>query len=409
MAELSAINQITALGESMTGLADSLQINLTQLMDLVNQTAASMQTSFAASFTTMLESTTPFLNQLSLLSSAGQSLNLSGPLDEINLSIVSLNESLTTSQGIFGGLFDSIALGASFIGDLTTGIVNLTSESWLHEKATKAITAAKELLNIETLKEIGNWIREKAEIVASTAAKVAEKIATGVVTAAQAALNLVMSMNPIVLVVIAITALIAVFVLLWNNCEGFRNFFSGLWDGIVNVVRSAIDVVVGIFQGIVSFISDYVVKPIAGFFTGLWNGVGDGVKGMVNFVIGVLNGMIKGFLAPFNLIIDGLNLIPGVSIKKLSFEIPKLASGGVVSTPTYALIGEGQYPEAVMPLGNSPQMKDFVRQIAAAVGSKTGEHVFNIYLDGKQITASVEKHQRERGANIMSGGVLIGV
>jgi hypothetical protein len=32
----------------------------------------------------------------------------------------------------------------------------------------------------------------------------------------------------------------------------------------------------------------------------------------------------------------------------------------------------------------------------------------NVYLDGKQITASVEKHQRERGANIMTGGVTFG-
>ena len=80
----------------------------------------------------------------------------------------------------------------------------------------------------------------------------------------------------------------------------------------------------------------------------------------------------------------------------------------MVTTPTYALIGEGRYPEAVMPLGNSPQMKDFVRQIASAVNSNPSEQVFNLYLDGKQITASVEKHQRERGAAILSGGVFVG-
>ena len=30
----------------------------------------------------------------------------------------------------------------------------------------------------------------------------------------------------------------------------------------------------------------------------------------------------------------------------------------------------------------------------------------NVYLDGKQITAAVEKRQRERGAMIYPGGVL---
>ena len=34
-----------------------------------------------------------------------------------------------------------------------------------------------------------------------------------------------------------------------------------------------------------------------------------------------------------------------------------LAKGGVVTGPTFALIGEGQHNEAVVPLGNSPQFK----------------------------------------------------
>ena len=37
-----------------------------------------------------------------------------------------------------------------------------------------------------------------------------------------------------------------------------------------------------------------------------------------------------------------------------------------------------------------------------------GEQHFNIYLDGKQITASVEKRQRERGASLMTGGTAYG-
>lgn len=48
----------------------------------------------------------------------------------------------------------------------------------------------------------------------------------------QAALNAVMSINPVFLIVAAIAALIAIFVVLWNKCEGFRNFWIGLWEGI---------------------------------------------------------------------------------------------------------------------------------------------------------------------------------
>lgn len=46
---------------------------------------------------------------------------------------------------------------------------------------------------------------------------------------------------------------------------------------------------------------------------------------------------------------------------------PKMASGGVVTRPTLALIGEGRYDEAVIPLGNSPQMRNLKDDIANAV------------------------------------------
>ena len=44
-----------------------------------------------------------------------------------------------------------------------------------------------------------------------------------------------------------------------------------------------------------------------------------------------------------------------------------LATGGVVTGPTFALVGEGKYDEAVIPLGNSPQMAEMQRGIAERV------------------------------------------
>ena len=42
---------------------------------------------------------------------------------------------------------------------------------------------------------------------------------------------------------------------------------------------------------------------------------------------------------------------------------------------------------------------------ASRSGGEGGAPGFNIYLDGKQITATVEKRQRERGATIMGNQV----
>ncbi len=50
-----------------------------------------------------------------------------------------------------------------------------------------------------------------------------------------------------------------------------------------------------------------------------------------------------------------------------SFVLPGMATGGVVSSPTVTLVGEGRYPEAVVPLGDSPQFAEMKTDIANAV------------------------------------------
>lgn len=51
---------------------------------------------------------------------------------------------------------------------------------------------------------------------------------------------------------------------------------------------------------------------------------------------------------------------------------PKLAKGGVTSGPTFAMIGEGAYDEAVVPLGNSPQFESMKEDIANEVVRRNG-------------------------------------
>ena len=49
-------------------------------------------------------------------------------------------------------------------------------------------------------------------------------------TVAQAALNLIMNANPIALIVAAVAGLVAAFVILWNKCDAFREFWISLWE-----------------------------------------------------------------------------------------------------------------------------------------------------------------------------------
>lgn len=88
----------------------------------------------------------------------------------------------------------------------------------------------------------------KVAAIAATAASKGMTLAQYAMAAAQAVLNAVMSANPIGLIILAITALVTAFMLLWKNCEGFRNFWINLWDNIKSGASTAINAVVNFFK-----------------------------------------------------------------------------------------------------------------------------------------------------------------
>jgi hypothetical protein len=150
-------------------------------------------------------------------------------------------------------------------------------------------------------------------------------IKTMALTAAQTALNFVMSMNPIALVVIAIAALVAAFVVAYKTSETFRNIVNGLFDAIKTGVTASVD-----------FLKGYL-NTVLGFYKGIFNGIAS----LWNNSVGKLS-----FKAP--------DWIPGFGGKGFSVpKIPMLADGGIVTGPTLAMIGE-RGPEAVIPLNRAP-------------------------------------------------------
>lgn len=66
---------------------------------------------------------------------------------------------------------------------------------------------------------------------------------------------------PVALIVTAIVAVVAAFVILWNECEGFRNFWIGLWEGIKTL-----------FSEFVDWISPKI-EAVGKFFSDLWEGI----------------------------------------------------------------------------------------------------------------------------------------
>ena len=82
------------------------------------------------------------------------------------------------------------------------------------------------------------------------------------VTAAVIALNVAMRANPIGLVITAIALLVAGFIWLWNNVEGFRNFWIAAWEIIKNAAVAVKDAVVAAWN----WISDNVIDRLIAAF-----------------------------------------------------------------------------------------------------------------------------------------------
>lgn len=94
-----------------------------------------------------------------------------------------------------------------------------------------------------------------AKTVASTAATVASRVAILAVSAATKAwaavqwlLNAAMSANPIGLVVIAIAALVAAFVIAWKKSETFRKIVLGAWTAIKTATVRVFGAIVAFFK-----------------------------------------------------------------------------------------------------------------------------------------------------------------
>jgi hypothetical protein len=134
-----------------------------------------------------------------------------------------------------------------------------------------------------------------------------------------------MAANPITLVVIALAALVAAFVVAYKTSETFRNIVNGLFNAIKTGVTASVD-----------FLKGYL-NTVLGFYKSIFNGIAS----LWNNSVGKLS-----FKAP--------DWIPGFGGKGFSVpKIPMLADGGIVTGPTLAMIGE-RGPEAVIPLNRAP-------------------------------------------------------
>ena len=174
---------------------------------------------------------------------------------------------------------------------------------------------------IGTLIKVGSGIKSLVTIIKSWSA------VTKLMTAAQTALNAVMSMNPITLIIIAIVALIAIIALLWTKCEWFRsavmtaitaiwtviqsvaqfimNIFNVVFNAVASVFNAIWSVVQSVFNLIWTIVQNYVnfwitvwstiFNVVSTVLTTIWNTI----QSVFNFIWGIISGVINSIISAF--------------------------------------------------------------------------------------------------------------
>lgn len=198
-------------------------------------------------------------------------------------------------------------------------------------------------------------------------------VGTTVIPALSAAFSF-LAANPIVLVIAAVVAVIAIIKHLWDTSEEFRTAVSDIWGKIQEAFQAfdtwlsgvfstdwteQFGVLGGILNGFfhsasevwesIKLVFSGIIDFVAGVFTGDWSRAWEGVK---NIFKGVLDGLIAIAKAPLNGVIGLLNgaigavnkLIDGFN--RIGFDMPKWLGGGswhpnVPNIPSIAYLAKG--------------------------------------------------------------------
>lgn len=227
-------------------------------------------------------------------------------------------------------------------------------------------------------------------------------------------------------------------------------FFKGVWETVSGFFKSLWEDIKLVWVGVSSWFDETIIQPvktvfetccnaISGFFSNLWLEIRQGVAGSMNAVISVIETAINWVVGGINKLISGFNDVVswaagvvgedwgGVTlVKEVKFNripIPAYAQGGMPKTGEMFIAREAG-AEMVGSIGrrtavaNNDQIVAGIASGVATANSESNallreqntllramlEKETGTYIDGKKITQTVEKHQRERGRVLVVGG-----
>lgn len=212
----------------------------------------------------------------------------------------------------------------------------------------------------------------------------------------QGVLDALLAANPIGLVVLALGGLVAGLVIAYKESDTFRAIVDGAFHAIA---------------GAASFMWDRVLKPIFRLWLNTWftvvGALVNGAADAFGWVPGI-GAKLRSAAAKFNTFRDDVNAaLDGIhSVKEIHLNVttkqsvlissinkprvPHGATGGIVTRPTLALIGEAG-PEAVVPLNRTPGSSPLS---SAGLGGTGVNVIQNIYETSDPYTTARESARR---------------
>lgn len=305
-------------------------------------------------------------------------------------------------------------------------------------KAFALLTAAKVKEKVETISLQVLYAKDAAIKGISTAATWAQTAATTAWSAVASGATVVTTAlgtafrilaGPVGIAITIITGLITVGVYLYKNWDTIKQKAIELKEAVIarvtelseraktifiNMKNSVINTITELWMNVkttFSNIKDSVITKA----TELWEGIKSIFGGIRDSIAGAFTGAVNTAIGGLNTLINKVNSvhinipdwIPGVGGKEIGLNIPQvptasskvpaLASGGIVTKPTLAMIGEGNESEAVFPLS---KLKEFLNNYSSGSTNNNGmvfqiEYKPQIIIQGngnkEEIQQEVEK------------------
>lgn len=382
------------LSKTLQSPANQLKVLRAQV-GLLGQNVGTIATTIFLPFVKLLNQMllpiNAFVKALTSLSAGGFSSSIGDAAEDVDGLTDSLEDADKAARGLTGideiNQFDAETSGAVQLGldadisALLTGYDNLAGEASalvpLFESLGYAMAPIWDMLGNETNFSLLTGILKGLATILWPVQKLLEGIGWLINLLPEPIRNIVGLLTE---AIIALTTLaLALSLVKTLMASKVFTLFAGIFKGIAVAIWSAVKAAVAWIAKVVVMIAKSIAMSIRNIIEAKsWWGKALAIVAAAGLGAVVVAGVIGAGVAI-------------VSAAQAS-STPKLATGGVTTGPTFAMIGEGEYNEAVVPLGNSPQFKEMKRDIASEVsrrGSGNSPTSVILQINGKEMARAL--------------------